>query len=111
MTEKQSPCNRLSERAQQLDQFGTPFAFRLPDGRRDKRSWQGVCFSIVVAIAIFFYAAIQFEKLINYGSTTIMVSSRDAYFDTDFEFTTDDGLMIAFGLTAYDDNYEPIEDE
>lgn len=64
-----------------------------------------------MAIAIFFYAAIQFEKLINYGSTTIMVSSRDAYFDTDFEFTTDDGLMIAFGLTAYDDNYEPIEDE
>ena len=39
-----------------------------------------------------------------------MVSTRDSFFDTDFEFTTDTGLMIAFGLTAYDDNLEPIED-
>lgn len=39
-----------------------------------------------------------------------MVSTRDSYFDTDFEFNSDDGLMIAFGLTAYDDNLEAIDD-
>jgi len=33
-----------------------------------------------------------------------MVSVRDSFYDSDFEFTTDDGLMIAFGITAYDDN-------
>ena len=33
-----------------------------------------------------------------------MVSLRDSYFDTDYEFTTDDGLMMAFALTYYDDN-------
>lgn len=45
-----------------------------------------------------------------YGSNTIMVSTRDSYFDTEFEFTTEQGLMIAFGLTAYDDNFDAIED-
>ena len=38
-----------------------------------------------------------------------MVSTRDAYFDTDYEFNTDSGLQIAFAITAYDSNREPIE--
>ena len=40
-----------------------------------------------------------------------MVNTRDSFFATDYEYTTDDGVMIAFGLTAYDENYEPIEDD
>ena len=64
----------------------------------------------MVALAIGFYASIQFINLITYGSNTIMVSSRDSHFDTEYEFGTKDGLMIAFGLTAYDDNYELTED-
>ena len=39
-----------------------------------------------------------------------MVSVREAYYDTDHEFTEDDDLMIAFGITAYDSNQEPIEE-
>ena len=39
-----------------------------------------------------------------------MVSTRDSFFDTEFEFDTSDGLMVAFGLTEYDDNLEPIDD-
>ena len=39
-----------------------------------------------------------------------MVSERDSYYSSDHEFTTDEGLMIAFGITAYDDNQEPIEE-
>ena len=34
-----------------------------------------------------------------------------SHYSTDDEFTTeDDGIMIAFGLTAYDSNREPIDD-
>ena len=40
-----------------------------------------------------------------------MVSSRDSFFGSDFEFSTSNGLMVAFGLTAYDSNQEPIEDQ
>lgn len=101
----------MQRRAVALDQFGQPFYFRLPDGRKDKRTLPGLCFTIFVSIAIVFYASVQFVKLVSFGDNTIMVSSRDTYFPTEFEFTSDDGLMIAFGLTAYDENYESIEDD
>ena len=39
-----------------------------------------------------------------------MVSLRDSYIDDDFVFSTDEGLMIAFGLTAYDNEQKSIED-
>ena len=39
-----------------------------------------------------------------------MVSERDNFFSTDFVVTSDDGLMLAFGLTAYDDNYDMIDE-
>ena len=52
----------------------------------------------------------QFIKLIEFGDNTIMVSERDSYFDESFSFTTDDGLMLAFALTAYDENYDMIDE-
>ena len=64
----------------------------------------------MISLAIIFYASIQFINLIEYGDNTIMVSSRDSHFGSDFEFMTKNGLQIAFGLTAYDGNQEPIED-
>lgn len=39
-----------------------------------------------------------------------MISTKDSYFSTDDEFTTEDGLMIAFTITAYDSEQESIED-
>lgn len=39
-----------------------------------------------------------------------MVSERDNFFSTDFAVTSDDGLMLAFGLTAYDENYDMINE-
>ena len=40
-----------------------------------------------------------------------MPSTQDSYFDSDFKFKTEDGMMIAFGLTAYDNDFEVTEDE
>ena len=53
---------------------------------------------------------IQFLRLINFHEPTIMVSQRDSFYSTDKEFTSDEGLSLAFGITAYDDNQEPIEE-
>lgn len=39
-----------------------------------------------------------------------MVSIMDSYFESDHTFKDTDGLMLAFGITAYDDNQESIED-
>ena len=52
----------------------------------------------------------QFLRLQEYGEPSIMVSVRDSHFDSEFELTTDDGLMIAFGITDFDDETESIED-
>ena len=49
------------------------------------------------------YASIKFVHLISYGSNTIMLSTQDSYFDSDFKIKEDD-MMIAFGLTAYDND-------
>lgn len=52
----------------------------------------------------------QLLKLLEFREPMIMASVRDSHFDADFQFTSEEGLMIAFGITAYDDNEEPIED-
>ena len=57
-----------------------------------------------------FYAFRQYQRLLSYEEPYIMYSVLDSHYSTDHEFTTDDGLMLAFGLTAYDDNQEVIED-
>ena len=64
----------MKARAIGLDQFGQPFYFRLPDGRRDKRTFQGLVFTVIISIAICSYSILQFLSLINYNGTTIMVS-------------------------------------
>ena len=52
----------------------------------------------------------QLLRLLNYGDPAIMTSIKDSYFSTDHEFTTDEGLFIAFGISDYNDDREPIED-
>ena len=67
------------------------------------------CFlTVILLVTIVFYASMQSIKLINFDETDIMVSSREAYFDSDYVYS--EGLTFAFALTAYDGNDEPIED-
>ena len=47
---------------------------------------------MVVSAIIVGYTSIQFLKLVEHGDTTIMVSKRDNFFETDDEFATEDGL-------------------
>ena len=47
-------------------------------------------------------------ELQQFDDTEVMVSTRDSYFDA-FDYY-EDNLMYAFGISAYDDNPEPIED-
>ena len=52
----------------------------------------------------------QFIQLYNFIDPSIMVSKRDAFYTTDHEFTTEEGLQLAFTITAFDDNKLPIEE-
>ena len=64
--------------------------------------------TILLLLMLAFYGTMQSVKLFEYDETDVMVSSRDSFFTTDFTYS--EGLMYAFGLTAYDDNPDPIED-
>jgi len=71
---------------------------------------QGFGVTLLVSIAIIGYSTLKFLSLVDFGETNIMVFTKESFFVTEDQFTTDDGLMIAFGITAYDENYESIED-
>ena len=105
-----SKLDGFTDKLKQIDGFGEPFMFNLPNGRKTKKSFPGCCITIIAVNIVIFYAVIQFFRLINFGEPTIMVSERESYYDMDHEFTTSDGFMVAFGITAYDDNTEPIEE-
>lgn len=58
--------------------------------------------TIVLLICLGFYGSMQSIKLFTFDETDVMVSQRDAYFDSDETFS--EGLMYAFGITGYDSN-------
>ena len=96
-------------KAQSIDQYGRGFSFYLPGGRKALKSFNGCLVTLISLFVVCFYSTMQLMKLLEFGDPSIMVSTRDAYFDTDHEFTTDAGLQIAFAITAYDANREPID--
>lgn len=93
-----------------MDGFGEHFQFMLPHGQHKMTTWCGLFFTVTAIVIILFYAAMNLIKLLEFREPTIMMSVRDSYLDTDFEFTSEQGLRFAFALTAYDENQEPIED-
>ena len=56
------------------------------------------------------------SRLVSFGETVVTMSVRDSYFSPEDVFPYDvddlifDGFDLAFGLSAYDSNYENIED-
>ena len=66
---------------------------------------------MVMVFIIIWYFLMQMIRLYEYGEPSIMVTVRDSYFDSDFELNTEEqGFMVAFGLSAFDDETEDIED-
>ena len=67
-----------------LDHYGDSFTFYLPGGKKVLKTYSGCVISIISLFIIMFYSTVQFMKLIEFGDPSIMVSTRDAYFDTDY---------------------------
>ena len=80
----------------------------MPASKKNFTSGKGCFLTVILLVTIVFYASMQSIKPINFDETDIMVSSREAYFDSDYVYS--EGLTFSFALTAYDGNDEPIED-
>ena len=92
----------LEKSKRKLDWFGDGFTFRLPDGKKTKKTWTGCFITVFTITAVVLYAGTQYLQLHNFIDPSIMVSQRDAFYTTDHEFSSDEGLQVAFALTAYD---------
>ena len=65
--------------------------------------------TFIVLTLIAFYAVIKFDKLEKRDDTDVMISRTEDYFDASYVFDVE--LVKAFGITVYDGNQEPIDDD
>ena len=85
MPQKQnSKSSKCSNKILKIDQFGEGFTFYLPGGKKVMKSYPGCVISLISIFIVIFYSTVQFLKLIEFDDPSIMVSTRDAYFDTDY---------------------------
>ena len=52
----------------------------------------------------------KLNKVIKYGDSDVNESRVDAYFNSSFVWSSEDGMQFAYGITAYDAEQEPIDD-
>ena len=100
--------NSVGARIVECDRFSHGFRFQLPSGKGTHHTAMGCLMTVCLAFVMISYGALKATELITYDETDVMVSQRDAYFNESFVYS--ENLWYAFGLSAYDDNLEPIED-
>ena len=71
----------------------------------------GLCVTIVPLIIMATYASIKTKSLITKRNNDIFTTISDNAFDSSFIFDNSQGLDLAVGFTAYDNNKEIILDK
>ena len=74
-------------------------------------SYSGISATLLLVILTIAYGAINFIELSNHGKSTIRLDVIDYHYsDSDiFDLDKTNGLNIAFGITHYDNNPDPID--
>ena len=101
----------MQEKALDLDQFGSGFNFKLPEGKDTINTMVGFVTSLAVLIIVIMYSSMQLHRLNGYSENLVTTSVKDSYFDHDYEVSTErNGLKFAFALTAYDNNTAYVDE-
>ena len=88
----------------------------MPGGKRNFVTSFGATMTILLYIMLIFYALVQFYSFQSFEETVITSSKKEAFYDFNYAFPDDiddlvyDNFNIAFGITAYDGDTEPIDD-
>ena len=84
----------------------------MPNGFSAVSSIPGKSASILLVLLTLAYGVLNVIELKNYGKSTIRLYTIDHYYSERDVFNLDKkpGLNIAFGITHYDANLEPIDD-
>lgn len=67
----------------------------------------GVVLSIAMVVIVILYASMKAIIMVRFLDNKIQEPTKSNYFSSDFEYDSRDGWRIAFGFTAYDDEYDP----
>jgi len=62
-------------------------------------------------LVILVYATMKGDKVWGYGSTSIGYTKVDSYYNSSYVMSSDRGMQFAFGITHYDGDKEPVDDE
>ena len=79
-------------------------------------SYLGAFLSYLSLFVLVFYGSLQMYRMFGYGETVVTMSMRDSYFTPedvypyDVEDLSYDNFDLAFGLTDYDGNEDPVDD-
>ena len=84
----------------------------MPNGFTSVSSRPGICATYVLLIFTIAYGTINMLELRSYGKTRMRLDVIDYYYKDTYDFDLDKtpGLNIAFGITHYDNNTEPLDD-
>lgn len=88
-----------------MDQFGTEFKFRMPDGRTTHKTCIGVLMTLILFSTLISFIVYRLNDMRQ--GPIVMESTEEDYFDIDTIFKSDDEVFkFAFGITAFDNGKE-----
>ena len=108
--QRRNRCREVEDKVLDVDRFGQSFQFKLPNGKDVYTSWLGFGCTLILYLILISYGIFKAKILIKFGDSTIIQSVQDSYFTDEKVHGQDDGFQLAFGITAYDGNPEPIDD-
>ena len=69
-----------------------------------QRSTLGLCFGFILFLTMLIYGQYKFQVLLNQSQITITEPNNPNYYNNTYEFTSKDGLSLAFAMTGWDSN-------
>lgn len=104
-------CGGLLEKALVLDLYGRPFLFMLPNRKQKYKSIVGSICTIFILTIVFAYAIYKFDLLIQKEEARVQRSTEEEYFDSNFNYTKEQGFNVAFALDSngkLDENFNDL---
>ena len=107
---RETTSDRFSKAVKSFDIFGQSFKLKLDNRMEVQRSFMGSFCSLLLFLMLgaFVYSKVLIMK--ENREVDIYTTQRNDVFDTEYKFSSEQGLMMAAALTTYDSSTEIEED-
>ena len=104
-------CGSFEQKILMFDLYEKPFNFLMPDHRDRYRTILGSFLSLITFVLVMGYAGYKFGNLLDYKDYKLMKFEQENFYPMREPFGTKHGFMLAAGVSEYNGETEPIEDE